>query len=623
MPDSFKPDFSFFPYEFRENQKKLIEFVQKLACNKNACIQASSGFGKTSSILSSLLPAAIRDGKKILWVVKTGNETDRPIEELKKINNKTQNNIFGFSYRGKKDMCLLLNGLRDKSGFDYADVSFLCRHNLKKCKYFKNFEVIDKSRLADFLSSPMLFSEILAFCEDKEICPYMLQKEMLKHARLVSMNYNYILSERIGEGLAKKVDFADCVLVVDEAHNIQQAASNVNSSRIYFSALERVMNEAELFKNDESYPEIRKLVKNMTDFLAEKEMKMKDDEEIVDIREFLNSVSSGIDDIEALLKSMKEFGDVIKERQMENDKAPRSSLSHLSDFLKQIFSDAKEDGIILIASRQSGNFVLEKFDMRCAALLRERWSLFGSCVFCSGTLNPIDGFCEVAGVENYSGLETPSPYTRENAQAFITKGLTTKWESFDSGMAKKYVSAIRVFLNAHKKNLAVFSSSYRIQNMLMESGMKEAIDECGRKLFAETQDTDGNEARKILEGFKRADGKGVLVASASGRFAEGADFPGKELEGIFLVGIPFDKISVKTKAFIDYYKKLYGAEKGQHYAYVVPAFRRVAQTLGRALRSKEDKAVFVLGDERYSWPRFLRLLPDYIRSSAKLVEFLV
>ncbi len=616
-------DFSYFPYEFRKNQKELIEFLQKDACNRNVCIQASSGFGKTSSILSSLLPVAIRDGKKIIWVVKTGNETDRPIEELKKINGKTEGSIFGFSYRGKKDMCLLLRGMRDKTGFDYADVSFLCKHNLKKCKYFKNFEKIDKERLADFLLSPMLFSEILAFCEDKEICPYMLQKEMLKHARLVSMNYNYILSERIGEGLAKKVDFADCILVVDEAHNIQQAASNINSSRIYFSALERVMNEAELFKNDENYPEIRRLVKNMTEFLAEREMKMKDDEEIASITDFIDSASAGIGDMQSLLKAMKEFGDVIKERQMENDKAPRSSLSHLSDFLRQILSDAKEDGIILIASKQNGNFILEKFDMRCAALLKERWNLFNSCVFCSGTLSPIDGFCEVAGVENYSGMETPSPYTKENAQAFITKGMTTKWESFDSGMAKKYVSAIKVFLNAHKKNLAVFSSSYRVQNMLMENGLKGMIEECGRKMFAETQDTDGNEARKILEGFKRADGKGVLVASASGRFAEGADFPGKELEGIFLVGIPFDKISVKTKAFIDYYKKLYGSEKGQHYAYIVPAFRRVAQTLGRALRSNEDRAVFVLGDERYSYPRFLRLLPDYIRSNAKLVEFLV
>ncbi|MFZ3076976.1 MAG: ATP-dependent DNA helicase [Candidatus Aenigmatarchaeota archaeon] len=614
------PDFSFFPSEFRDGQKELIEFIQK-ASGKNICIQASSGFGKTVSILSALLPIAIKENKKIIWTVKTGNETDRPIEELKQINEKTKNSIFGFSYRGKKDMCLLLDAFRDRGGFDYADVSFLCKHSLKECRYFKNFEAIDKGMLADFLSSPMLFSEIREFCERREICPYMLQKEMLKHARLVSINYNYILSEKIGEGISKKIDFADSILVVDEAHNIQQAASNINSSKIFFHALDRVLNEAELFRREEAHQEIKKLVKNLEKFLAKKEKSMKEDEEIVEAQEFIESAGSGISDIASLLNSMKEFGNAIKERQMSDGKAPRSSMGHLSDFISHVMKDAEEEGVILVATKSTG-FALEKFDMRCAQLLRERWSLFSSCVFCSGTLNPIEGFCEVAGVEDYAEKTLPSPYSGENAEVFITRGLTTKWDSFNSGMAKKYVSAIKTFLKAHSKNLAVFSSSYRIQNELMQGGLKETIEGLGRKAFIESQDSRGSDAKKLMEDFKRSGGKGVLVATAGGRFAEGADFPGKELEGIFLVGIPFDRISAKTKACIDYYKKLYGSEKGQHYAYVVPAFRRVSQTLGRALRSKDDRAIFVLGDERYSHPRFLRLLPDYIRENAKLVEFL-
>lgn len=614
-------DFSFFPSEFRDSQKELIEFIQSEG-DKNICIQASSGFGKTLSILTALLPVAIRENKKIIWIVKTGNETDRPVEELKKINGKTKNSIFGFSYRGKKDMCLLLDDFRDRGGFDYADVSFLCKHSLKSCKYFKNFEAIDKKMLGEFLLHPMLFSEIREFCETRDICPYMLQKEMLKHARLVSMNYNYILSEKIGESLSSKMDFADAILVVDEAHNIQQSASNINSSKIFFHSLDRVLREAELFKREEAYPEIKKVVKNLKKFLAKKEMSMKEEEEIVKAEEFIEFASFGISDIAKLLNSMKEFGNIIKERQMEEGKAPRSSMSHLSDFISKVMKDAKEEGVILVAAKNSG-FALEKFDMRCAQLLRERWKLFSSCIFCSGTLNPIEGFCEIAGVENYIGKALPSPYTRDNAEVFITRGLTTKWEDFNSDMARKYVSAIRTFMRVHSKNLAIFSSSYRIQNELMQNGLKEKAEELGRKIFIETQDSCGSDARRLLEEFKRSDGKGILVASASGRFAEGADFPGKELEGIFLVGIPFDRISAKTKALIGYYKKLYGSEKGQHYAYVVPAFRRVSQTLGRALRSKDDKAVFVLGDERYSYPRFFRLLSDYIRENAKLVEFLV
>ncbi|MEM3754156.1 MAG: helicase C-terminal domain-containing protein [Candidatus Bathyarchaeia archaeon] len=89
----------------------------------------------------------------------------------------------------------------------------------------------------------------------------------------------------------------------------------------------------------------------------------------------------------------------------------------------------------------------------------------------------------------------------------------------------------------------------------------------------------------MLEEFKSyayKANKGVLCASMGGRFAEGADFSGKELEGIFLVGIPFDRITNKIKLYIEYYQKMYGKEKGKFYAYVFPAIKRASQSLGRA-----------------------------------------
>lgn len=112
----------------------------------------------------------------------------------------------------------------------------------------------------------------------------------------------------------------------------------------------------------------------------------------------------------------------------------------------------------------------------------------------------------------------------------------------------------------------------------------------------------------------------VFCAPRTGRFAEGADFPGRELEGLFLVGIPFDRMSIKTRLYLKYYENLYGKEKGTYYAYVVPALRRASQSLGRVLRSKEDRGIFILGDERYSENRFQQLLPDYIRENLQTFE---
>ncbi|HID16988.1 TPA: hypothetical protein EYP26_01690, partial [Candidatus Bathyarchaeota archaeon] len=92
----------------------------------------------------------------------------------------------------------------------------------------------------------------------------------------------------------------------------------------------------------------------------------------------------------------------------------------------------------------------------------------------------------------------------------------------------------------------------------------------------------------------------------------------RQLEAVFLVGVPFERPTLKTRLYVEYYQRLYGEEKGRYYAYTVPALRRASQALGRALRSKEDKAVLVLGDERYA--RYLELLPDYVQNTVRLVE---
>ena len=94
----------------------------------------------------------------------------------------------------------------------------------------------------------------------------------------------------------------------------------------------------------------------------------------------------------------------------------------------------------------------------------------------------------------------------------------------------------------------------------------------------------------------------------------------QELEGIMIVGVPFNRLDLKTKTYVDYYKSKYGYKKGVHLSYIVPALRKTSQALGRALRSKHDRAVIVLADERYGLPRNLALLPDLVKKHHKSVQ---
>jgi DNA excision repair protein ERCC-2 len=79
--------------------------------------------------------------------------------------------------------------------------------------------------------------------------------------------------------------------------------------------------------------------------------------------------------------------------------------------------------------------------------------------------------------------------------------------------------------------------------------------------------------------------------------------------------------NIKDKYISLKYKKKYlnkKKEKGTFYAYILPAIKRASQALGRALRSKEDNALFILGDKRYI--NFIRYLPDFIQKNLKIIS---
>ncbi len=587
----------YFPYKLREFQREFIEHLIKNIEKAHVIVDAPTGFGKTICTLAPLL----KFNRPIIWAVRTGNETDRVIEELKVIVKRKDINIFGLSFRGKKDMCLIVRSIKEE--MDYEEASFLCRVKKKKCKYYKNLKNFDFYDF--FIKEPKLYSEILMFAEENEICPYFLQVSLLPYATVVSLSYNYIFNVGASWVIRSRIRFKDSFLVIDEAHNLQKIITNLNSDKITINGLKRARKEVKELKHREFIDRIIEFIERKAKNLSEDDMEIKKEKFVFDVGVNLK-----------ITKELIKIGEDVRRKMIARGKAPRSSAYKLGNFLLRVLEFLDVDGTTLILGRD----YLEFFDMRSSEVLKEYWNDFYRIVFMSGTISPIDAFAENIGINSYAGMEFPSFYKKENVRSFITRDLQTRGEDISKRMARRYVYAIEKFSDMMKdKNIAVFCASYRIMNRLLENGLKEALK--SREIFVEKEGMRGDEARRILENFKECsekERKGVLIASAQGRFAEGADFPGKELEGIFLVGIPFDRLTAKTRVYIEYYQKLYGRIKGRFYAYILPALKRASQALGRCLRSKDDKAVFVLGDSRYE--KYIAFLPDYVRRNYKVVD---
>jgi len=602
-----------FPYKFREYQKEFLDFIVSNVDKKNLVLNAVTGFGKTPLILSALLPKAVDEGRKIIWIVRTGNEIDRPIEELKKIVKKSGLNIFGFSFRGKKDMCLLIKDIGIKGKIDYEDAKYICDTHKSDCIYYKNLP----NRVFYQFKEPKLYSQILSECKSLGICPYYFQLKILSQATVVALSYNYILNESIRWVVDYGLRLRKSFLVVDEAHNLQNVCMSLNSDQVSETGIERALKEAKTF-----YPkgsEVIDFLKHFLSILKSECRGIREDKEF-NFKKFVQDI--GYERLLDLIKRIRRLGSMVRMDRFRKNRVPRSSLYHLSEFLEKSIENMNVDGVAFILSRDKKDKVrLEMVDMRVNELLSKVWSLSYRSIFCSGTLNPIDDFAKVIGLENYVGQSFPSIFSEKNAYTLITSYLTTKGEELERDMAKSYLSSIDVFIRSVNENVAVYASSYRILETLLDMGLGKIVSENGRRLFLEEEGMSGKRGRELLEGFKKcakSERKGVLCATAFGRFSEGVDFPGKELEGIFLVGIPFERLTTKTKLYIKYFQKVYGRREGKYYAYVLPALKRASQALGRALRSKEDRALFVLGDKRFK--KYLNLLPDFVIKNYKIVK---
>lgn len=593
-----------FPYKPRPRQLEVASEIQETLKTANVILEAPTGFGKTPVVIYSLLPFLERGGR-IVWAVRTGNETDRPIEEFRVFREKSNARFIAMSFRGKKDMCLLAKEFGET--LDYSEVSYICSRERKRCPYYKRLEEgVDYSTL---LSRGVLtYSEVYEWARKKKVCPYFLQRELLKVADVVSLSYNYVVDENLSWTIKGAFPLSQSILVVDEAHNLTQL--NLGGDTVTEGTIERAKREAEELEARDMAEFIDKMQENV-----EKEFSSLGEEESQ-----VFSPLKLIDGREEMIEKMKTLGEEVRDIRFREGKRPHSSLYHLANFLEEATSYEGERGVALIAEKIDGKIHLNIWDMRSSEILSNVWKKFRRVIFMSGTLSPIEAFAETIGVKNYKPISVPSPYDETNASVYIVKDLTTRGEELSQEMARKYVEAIGKVLERVKGNTAVFTASYRIQLKLLEAGLRETSQQKGYQVFVEKRDMSGQEAGEVLQEFKKLadEGKGLLVAPMGGRFAEGIDLPGKELVCVFLAGIPFEKPTVKTNLYISYYEELYGEGKGRLYAYIYPALRKASQAIGRALRSPRDQAVIILGDHRYN--NYLPLLPDYVRELKKEIS---
>jgi DNA excision repair protein ERCC-2 len=261
----------------------------------------------------------------------------------------------------------------------------------------------------------------------------------------------------------------------------------------------------------------------------------------------------------------------------------------------------------------------------------EQLGKFGGGVLMSATLEPLDVFGEVTGL-NHLEAEEDRPvvertyglnFPEANRESFAVDA--PKFTYDNRGSPGEETQARRIYADALRQvatetpgNVLVGMPNYAEAEWAAET-LRENSRVEKPVLLDESSDDDVTEDLKAE--FFGGESK-VLVTSLRGTLTEGVDYEGDKLRAAVVCGVPIiNTASPRTKAVRTAYDRAFG--DGFQYALTVPAVRKARQALGRVIRGPEEVGVRVLVDSRYarnSWDSVRKYFPETEREEFQPVS---
>jgi DNA excision repair protein ERCC-2 len=629
-----------FPHDsVRPQQDTFITKVLETIDRKGQLVvHAPTGLGKTAAALAPTIERAIKLNKVVIFMTSRLTQHALALETVSRIRQKHNVSINVVDLIGKKHMCLQ-PGVERLGGKEFAEYCKAVRED-GLCEHYtrmKNGEQLSshaKSVLVQLgKKAPNTPENVKAMCEEEEyrVCPYEITMLMAKDARVIITDYSYIFNERIRDGFFKRInrELQDCILVIDEGHNLPERIKELATERVSTNVIRRAMRELEKLQQEDHKHHLQL----MAEALAKLGEAMKDEKHVT--RDAFLSEIKRICDINMLIEDLNTAADQVREEQKS------SSCGTVADFLEAWAGD--DDGFTRILARKDDRFEKDegpkeeqhalfgarRIDMPSASRLpslelRYRCLDPGvitkpvlddaySTIIMSGTLMPTAMYAQVLGTTDPELLTLPSPFPHENRLNIIIPKTTTKFTTRSAQMFEDMALICAQVVNTVPGNIAIFFPSY----MLLEEVKKHLDTKSHKTVFTEHPSFTKEEREGLLGRFKQYKHDGaVLLGVMGGSFSEGIDLPGDELRTVIIVGLPLGRPDLETKALIDYYDQKFG--RGWDYGYTFPAFNKTLQSAGRCIRTETDRGAIIFLDERYAWQSYYQCFPKEWRIKISL-----
>ena len=567
-----------FPFPYREGQRDIVSGVYHTVSNgKTLFVQAPTGVGKT---MSAIFPSvrAIGEGKgETLFYLTAKTITGTVAQEA-------------FHILREKGLKFKVTTITAKEKLCFQDTP---ECTPEKCPYAKgHFDRVNDAVYELWTTEEVYSREVIrAHAEKWQVCPFEMCLDLSVWVDGIICDYNYVFDPNVhlkrffGENIS-----GDHIFLIDEAHNLVERGREMYSAGI----------------SRQSLVALRKKIKKRFSKLARTLEKA--NRQMKELEENLAETGKGYQVLAnpgvlpiTFLTISGELEEILEEKELEEE-LRREILEFyfiVRDFLN-VSELVDENYVVYTENSVEEGFRLRLFCVNPAENLGEYLKKGKSAIFFSATMFPMLYYRELLTTDRDAyGIYVQSPFPKENRRILIGSDVSSRYTRRNRAEYRKIAGYIARCVWQRPGNYMVFFPSYRLMEDVLQVYEEEFSVDWVR-CVCQTPDMTEQEREGFLEGFQEREGTLVGFCVLGGIFSEGVDLTGESLIGAVIVGTGLPQIGSQREILKEYYDKKNHC--GFDYAYRYPGMNKVLQAAGRVIRTKEDKGVILLLDDRF-WDR--------------------
>ena len=632
---------SFVAYDkLRSAQEKMItEGIIALEEKGFLFAAAPTGIGKTAASLAAAIEIARNSDfpKQVLFLTGRQSQHKIVVETIKSINSKLSHDIPDVKVVdiiGRESMCEEVDKITGKCS---------CEDNIVEGSKQKR-----RDDLKDLiLQSPKHVDEVIKIGRKKKICSWTASRSAVRECDILICDYNHVFVENVSESSlsAMKIDLENCILVVDEAHNLPDRIRNglerraiikiFRDSRLeideYLGSKEQEIKRLDLSEMHDNHDisgikvalrQMRKLEKQMKIWYKKKEsdliksgkkdMKISTVDFIGEIDSILNEeINVKIDNNFSILRKLIIQLRRVKVDQDDDDEKETAS-TRLADLLAITLEYLHNNALVLVFDLLGEEGRVRSFLLDPGVISGPIFTDTSGAILMSGTLFPPEMYADLLQIPRARKIimtEYDSPFLADRRPILVAKDVTTKYTERNQKNTEKIREHILAVIMNTPGHVAFFSPSYA----LMDDILGDANWLPGHiKIIDEEKRMSKSRVNGIVDELlnERRNQRQVLLAGVlSGKLAEGVDYPNNILDAVICLGLPLAPPSARQDALKDYYVERFGNNKAWRYTSTQPAINSILQALGRPIRKSADRAIVVLLEKRIMMRQFRNCLP--------------